>query len=293
MTQEELDRYKEILKQVLFAFDEFCCNHDLNYFAACGTAIGAVRHNGFIPWDDDIDVYMLREDYNRLLELRNELSLNTNYKIVNLGDEGYIYPFAKMIDKRTTLIEDKTYPSCIIGANIDIFPLDEAEGSIDEIQKKRDKYMLLYYRHLSTYKRVSIRYIASCIKHATISSLAISLSSISKKRKIRQELIDYEIELSKEKGTKLYMHRADFPLSKELYPKEWFKSYKYVPFEDIKIRINDHIDEYLRKLYGDYMTFPPIEERIPKHIHYYLNLKEGLTESEIQARIRQGEFTVL
>lgn len=291
MNEKELELYKQKIKDVLRFFDDFCREYNLRYFAACGTAIGVVRHKGFIPWDDDVDVYMLREDYNRLLSLRSQLK-DQRYQIVTLGDKGYIYPFAKMIDTHTTLLEDVNYPSCIIGAYIDIFALDSTDAEKDEVQKKRDKYMRLYNNHLSTYHRISLRYLASCIKHVKYKSFILSCIPLFAKNIIRKHFHNYEIELSKECGHYLYFHRADFPLSKELYPKEWFCNSYDEPFEDIKIKVNNNVEDYLKKLYGDYMVLPPVEERVPKHIHYYINLKERLTAQEIKKRIAKGEYSV-
>lgn len=118
----DFKRYKEILLKSLKYFDNFCNKHNLLYYAAYGTALGAIRHHGFIPWDDDIDVFMPRKDYEKLLSLKEEIKKD-HYYVFDPSDQGYYKQFAKMVDMKTSLWELKEIPF-MIGVFIDIFPLD-------------------------------------------------------------------------------------------------------------------------------------------------------------------------
>ena len=111
MDTEQHNGYREVLLQTMKAFISFCKEHQITYYACGGTAIGAVRHGGMIPWDDDIDVYMDRTNYNRFISLWTSLqSKYPDYEVVCLGDDGYYLPLTKFADKRTTVWETPEYP---------------------------------------------------------------------------------------------------------------------------------------------------------------------------------------
>lgn len=292
MEGEVLAKYKEVLLKTLKFFDEFCTEHNLNYFASSGTAIGAVRHNGIIPWDDDIDVYMLRKDYNRLLELRNEL-LAYGYRICALGDKECIYPFIKFYDANTTYIEDAYTSRCSIGVFIDIFALDEVSGTPEEVEKRKEKYLKLYKDFLISFRYPDWENVKDWLKNRYYRTLAISALPHSIKKRIRERFISYESEWSRDSGDFLYFHGCFLGIDRELFPKEWFQNYHYVPFDSYRIRVNDNVHEYLSLLFGDYMTPPPVEKRNERHRYLYLNLKEGLPAEEVEKRLKVGETIVI
>ncbi len=291
MDKDALRIYKSKLIDVLISFDNICIRHGLNYYACSGTAIGAIRHKGIIPWDDDIDVLMPRDDYRKLVEVTSEND-NGRYKLAKLGDEGYIYPFGKYYDSLTTLIEHKEYPSCILGVFIDVFPVDEVAGPIEEIRTKKSEYNKRFQSFQNTYLKLNWHYIASCLYHMRIGRLTeIILCSIipSKKDRLRKNFVEYEEKWSQEIGNWLMVHHAEYSLEKELLDPSWFESYFYVPFDNYKIRVCKGYDLYLKKMHGDYMTPPPVELQKTRHYHYYLNLKEGLDIDSVKERIRHGE----
>ena len=294
--EKVLTSFKKKLVGTLYAFDKFCESNDLDYFVCSGTAIGAIRHKGFIPWDDDIDVYMPRKDYDKLVAVRGKLS-NSGYNIVTLGDEGYMYSFAKFYDTNTTLVELKEFPSCSIGVYVDIFPLDETSLNVDELKKKKEKYEKLFHNFQFTYFKPSLRWICGKLCRFQFISLIKDLyycySSEEQKNLIRNIFIQYENDWKKDNGNKLFYHHATYALNKELFEKEWFTSFIYVPFEDIKVRICTCYDQYLTRLFGDYLKLPPEKDRLPHHFQYYLNLKEGLTSEQVIERVRNGEFLVI
>ena len=132
-TVEELQKIElEILKYI----DKVCKENNLTYFLAYGTLIGAIRHKGFIPWDDDVDIQMPRDDYNKLCDILKEE--NGRYKLLDHKEGlGYIYPFAKVIDSNTRLIETGLTETVNMGVYIDIFPIDGTPNDF----KKRKKYL--------------------------------------------------------------------------------------------------------------------------------------------------------
>ena len=105
MTYSE-SRYKEILLKTMKAFIAFCKEHDIEYMAAYGTILGTIRHKGLIPWDDDIDVFMTRENYEKFLQFKKDV-FKTGYEIIDKNDKGYYLPFAKFCDANSTIWEKK------------------------------------------------------------------------------------------------------------------------------------------------------------------------------------------
>ena len=117
-----LNKYKSKVLEVLKYTIKFCEKNNLKYYLADGSALGCVRHKGYIPWDDDIDIYMPRKDYNRLISLKEKVSLD-GYTVKSLKDKNYYLTFAKIYDSNTTVWEFKDCPD-ILGVYVDIFPLD-------------------------------------------------------------------------------------------------------------------------------------------------------------------------
>ena len=126
-----IDNLKKVELDILICFDRICRENSLRYSLAYGSLLGAVRHKGFIPWDDDIDVIMPRADYEKLLKLDN---IGENMKIFHFRNSDYFYPFAKMCDIRYKLFESYRPEKCL-GPYIDIFPLDY----LPDDKRKRDK----------------------------------------------------------------------------------------------------------------------------------------------------------
>ena len=138
------DEVKKIELQLLLKFDELCKKHDLQYSLCGGTLLGAIRHKGFIPWDDDIDVMMPRDDFEKLLKLEKTQASDQVEKLVSWKSGKSIYPFIKMINTKTVLKEkylDKEYTT---GVWIDIFPIDGMPEDQKIVDKKYKK--VIFYK---------------------------------------------------------------------------------------------------------------------------------------------------
>ena len=147
------NRYKKVLLETMKAFIDFCSQNKLEYVAAYGTALGAVRHKGLIPWDDDIDVFMTRDNYEKFLECREKAKL-AGYEIFDLNDEGYYLPFAKFCNANTTLWEVERLPF-VMGVFIDVFPLDftsEDESYSVEVRRQYKEFWGWYFQSLKKFK---------------------------------------------------------------------------------------------------------------------------------------------
>ena len=296
MDPKVTELYKKKLIETLDAFTEFCENNNLHYTAAGGTAIGALRHKGIIPWDDDIDVCMLRQDYDKLLQIKNKL-IGSKYAIATPEDENYIYPFAKFYDTTTTLVELKSFGSCVSGAYIDIFILDEVVGSFEEIRTRKQKYDYLFMRYQQSFRHFTFEYFIKNLLKGRFEEFKSGLSMLfgrkKETKKRREAFFNYDQDWKKEKSNRVFNHHTFYKIEKELFPKEWFSSFKKVSFENTSIYVSTDIEKYLTQLFGDYMTPPSADKQVSMHYHYYLNLKEGLTLEEVNKRIAIGEHTVI
>lgn len=295
MEPEYLKKLQEkTLKTLKFSIN-FFEQHNLRYFAFSGTCLGAVRHHNMIPWDDDIDLLMPYEDYQKFLKLKQEIDNTGKYKLLTPDTPGYYDPICRITDTTTSIWRYYLNP-IIFGAQIDIFPLYETDINDNEILKTMlDENLSRTWR----YQRANQKYpwirFWENIQHRHLRGLLKNIKwafSTRKVEKYKMELEEFQSKLNVPGGHRL-VNFAAFVYGLEIYEKEWFADYIEMPFADFRIRVPVGYDEYLKSIYGDYMKLPPIEERAPKHGDYYINLSEGLTLDEVRKRISKGERKVL
>lgn len=249
----------EIVKEVI----SICEEHNLVYYIIGGTLLGAIRHKGFIPWDDDIDLGMPREDYELFLELApNNLSshlLVVNYKI----DTKYQYYITRVRDTETKVEElrignDSKYTN----ASIDIFPLD---GSPNNTLLRKLYYLkVMYHRALmSLCYKDSIdlarkRSVMEKLLLATMKLLPIDkiFDPTKEKNKIDRIMRKYKVLSSNYVGCLMGAYRT-----REMVPASFYGEGAFYSFEDIMLRGPKDYDRFLTMVYGDYMELPPVEAR--------------------------------
>lgn len=273
---------------ILKAFIKICEEYGLTYYCCAGTAIGAVRHHGIIPWDDDIDVIMPRPDYDRLLQIAKHTDFGNYELITPYDDETYPLYFSKLANKNTTLIEDRQIP-CVIGLYVDIFPLDATDDDVEKAMRLKDKYTKIINRlnAVSTHNTFG-EYMALLMDvkewgRFVIKTLAYFCRPALRRHLIRQmdrmsHLYDYETAKNVQVYTGSYGHR-------EVFPKSWLGKGKEFRFEDTTVLLPENYDEYLRHFFNDYMQFPPEEQRIEKHNRAYLNIHRKETRDEIRKKV--------
>lgn len=275
---------------------KFLKQHNLRYIACGGTVLGAVRHHGFIPWDDDIDICMPRADYEKLLILKDELKKD-GHDIYSINtDLNYYLPFAKLVDLTTTLWATPYFPF-VTGVFVDIFPLDcfdKNNEEITNIQRRGWKVFLNYKRSIVSGGLLDIpKYITQKkygIAYRIIRNKILPASSHSKLK----AFLDFEKEHSGTCGDKCVFVFSDY--IGKITKTSMYTNTIEIPFEDTSVLIPKDYDEYLSLLYGDWRTPPPkeIQQRATHdYCTYYLNLRERLTLEQVKERIKQQEFFVL
>lgn len=257
--------YKKVLIKTFEAFIDFCKTHNIHFVAAYGTVLGAVRHKGLIPWDDDIDVMMDRRNYERFVNLKSSPSLG-HYEICCHGDKHYPYPFAKFCDATTTVMESfgNLVFKCVHGVYIDVFPIDEVgEEERAKVLKRR-------------YRRVTHKYQTGqiCILPNEMRLVFPGLKKLYYRllrRYLSKRMLKMERLIAHERGDKMMYYRSMIPYENSLLEKSWIYDTIDVAYEQLTIPIPRDYDAYLSRNYGDYMTPPPPEQRLP-HLHTFVDL---------------------
>lgn len=260
MENLDITKLKQIELDILIHIDQFCRLHDIKYTLAYGTLLGAVRHKGFIPWDDDIDILMLREDYNRFEKLYLEND-DSHYKLLNdVTVKKYTFPFIKISDESTVLRE---YERGIYGGvYIDVFPLDDI--CVDDTELERYSKEILSINIRDCYKHKLIEKRLSILKRIYVSLYKFwkswNVNVVEDHKKINSLLS----KISKGKSRDL-VAELSFADSVKLFPKSYFEDIMEIEFEGNKFPIPKEYDKVLSILYGNYMQFPPINERKSGH----------------------------
>ena len=273
MREIKPDEMKARLVTMVQELDRICDENGLTLYMSGGTLLGAVRHKGFIPWDDDIDMYLTRPDYDKLIEImrgRNEVDQFKLYE--HKLQKEYIYPFAKYVDSKTLLIEKGGYAGIDMGLYIDVFPVDGLGNTIEEAKrqmKKTNKYTILNLARLVKPWRKEVSFVKNfaiaCLRvlSDTIGSDKLLAKLDRQLRKVPYETSKYVGEFVDEIGEKRIM------LKEEMY-----SEYVLMEFENIKLKAPKNWDKWLTQFYGDYMTPPPIEKRISTHGYELYDLEE-------------------
>ena len=241
---------------MLKKFDQICKKYNLSYFVYYGTLLGAVRHHGFIPWDDDIDVVMFRDDYERFQSIAPS-EFTEPYFFQNTYTDRLIWPFSKIRDSRTTGIEFPDMKDFNQGIFMDIFPLDSVPDGITESFSKAREYQGLLWNTLSDPEKVLL-YVERELKAEKWSiSEAQFFLDITKLDIIERFKVFEELCLAYfDKTTRLnYIMDELCPSNYKNVEKSWFKDTVYLPFENMLVPAPSEYDKALRQCYGDYHEF--------------------------------------
>ena len=252
----DIHELRQIQIGILDEVHQYCEAHGLRYFLSSGTLIGAVRHKGYIPWDDDIDIYMPRKDYEQFLR---EFKGSEQFKLLNPAKEPhYYYTFAKVVDLRTRMVEDET-EGFEIGVFMDIFPVDYVTDNLQERERVFKLKKLLY--KIRRCKISNSNPLQSRLAYIVYKYLPLSVKQIE--RKIRRLIV-----LEEPTHTVCNMTEAG-PKIKGCFPAADIATSIDIEFEGKLYKTMVGYKDYLERTYGDYMTLPPVEQRVTHHFEAY------------------------
>lgn len=263
LDEKELEELKKIEVNMLNSIHTTCEKMGIKYSLAAGTLLGAARHKNFIPWDDDIDIMMLREDYEKFLKKGSEL-LGGKFIIVTYKDyAGYGMPFAKVMKKDTKLVEINTRNSnAPNGIFIDIFPIDYAPQNFE---KRKEIFKCIRKQKSLLLCRSNYIWDKGWVFDSLYRVKGVMLRILPKRYFINK--IDKKIkESNQENSSCLISYCGDVSFDKSSYPIEWFAQYVDIEFGNYKFKVISGYKELLKLQYGNYMELPPKEKRLPHHV---------------------------
>lgn len=268
MKKIESEELKKIQYDILLYIKEVCEKHHIKYFIAFGTLIGAVRHQGFIPWDDDIDVVLLREDYERLAEVMKH-EQHEYYRFCDMRNMERCHgPYAIMEDKRTCVFHERFDQELLKneGVSVDIFPLDDVPDNTKELKR-----LLKYQKFWKACNnlRISVEFSdKDTALKKRVKKITKSFVDVMGKEKIYSGF-NKVLEQQSEGEYHLVADLMCAPQLNNCYRKELFQETVELKFEDDYFPAPKNYDEFLRTYYGDYMILPPEEERVSLHGYDY------------------------
>lgn len=259
MREIDSQELKSIQLSILRNVHKFCITHNIKYSLAFGTLLGAVRHQGYIPWDDDIDIMMLRSDYEKFIHSYT----SDKYKVItHTVDPHYMLPFAKVYALQTLINEDSNM-IVELGINIDVFPVDNYPQN-----ERNAKFFFLQKKIISDIHSLKIIKLSKqrnifknaflCISQFVLTFIPLSfltnlIERISKR---------YEYQVVSMVGV---LAPTDSKYKWKV-PKTVFNNYSSLAFEHESFMTIVDYDIYLKSTYGNYMQLPPIEQQISHHM---------------------------
>ncbi len=273
--QETLDKIQKVELDMLRDFDAMCEKHGIQYFAVGGTTIGCVRHKGFIPWDDDIDIGMVREDFEKFLRVANT-EYGDKYSVLNFeSDNTYPLMTTRWVKNGTVFLEESfKHLKCNFGIFLDLYCFDNV--SDDDKKMKKQCFWAWFWGKWMILRSVNdpvlyqtgfkAKFIRFCVK---IGNFFLRLFHVSPKffyKKAMKHVLKY-----KDVDTKRVAYMFDPNPGMSIMAKEDVLPTVKIPYEDTVIGSQKNVEKYIRFRFGDdFMTLPP-EEKRHNHVPYKLD----------------------
>lgn len=264
MDRKTLHIVQRYMLEIAKEIKRVCDENGIHYFLDSGSLLGAVRHHGFIPWDDDMDIGMLRDDYERFLNIAPE-KLDDHFLLQTWdNDPGYGLPYAKVQLKNTIYLENNAENvNCNHGIFVDVFPYDNFP---DKPDKKQGKALYFYqilmkakckYKPWKQYEKTNIKKYVGYIPVRFI-ALFVSKKNLIQKYDVLAEKYNYQP--TKNKYSQGASHYEEWVM-----PSKVLENLTSIPFENIQFSVPEDYDTYLTQVYGDYLKLPPEDQRENRH----------------------------
>ncbi|MGF7184762.1 lipopolysaccharide cholinephosphotransferase [Desulfitispora alkaliphila] len=270
MDNNTIEKLKDIELEILIHIDKLCKQHNLKYYLVGGTLLGAIRHKGFIPWDDDIDIGMMRDDYNKLIQILIEEKSN-KYFVQNFNtDPEYPRYITKVRVNGTQFMEGhlENY-NMHHGIFIDIFPLDK----IKEKNEKKLDFRVNFTNKILTLRTVRNNHTEHLSKNKKILAKIIRPLTFLLPLSFYNKLIDYIYEYENDKDCKYVTNfGSQYGWRKQTFPIDVYGEGTYLEFEGHQFMAPAKWEVILKSLYGDYMKLPPEEKRNSGHDVVHIDL---------------------
>lgn len=262
---------------ILKCFINICENRELKYWLAGGSCLGAIRHQGFIPWDDDLDVYMPRDDYEKLWVLYENQIVDDHFKLCRTSaQKNYHHRVMQMVDLNTTFVHSRNKDEDLEhGVYIDIIPIDACPDHVLQRGNQFFNAVLFSICNIQCKPEYNGGKMTRLMNIGTTSLLKLIRSPESR----------YRVWTAAEKRMSKYNWHtvssvkcitSQFHELTTAFPKEWF-GFRKERFEDIEVCVPKEAERYLEKMYGDYMSLPPEEQRVARHNIEFMDLDNSYT----------------
>lgn len=265
--QDSSDLIRKVQMEIMDVIHDFCEKNDIDYFLTGGSLIGALRHNGYIPWDDDIDIMMFRDDYDRFIELFNKS--NSRYHAYSLKDEGYNYHFSKISDDQTQLDETNISAHDLkLGICVDLFPLDKYPEYADDTPILRKLHNLDKKMYGKSFRMENLR--TRSFKQQMLICAYKLWGLFETKHSLGEKQEAIARAFANEETDRYSVITCHLKKNFSKISRQATVAIDHI-FEDRIYKIPSTYDEYLTQQFGDYMTPPPEMEQ---KSHHSFTLKE-------------------
>ncbi|MFC6181133.1 LicD family protein [Lactiplantibacillus daowaiensis] len=241
---------------------KICDAEKIDYFLIGGSLLGAIRHQGFIPWDDDIDIGMRRSEYQRFIAVANKyLDPDAYFLQTGASDPDYGLSYMKLLDVNTYIEEKNNVNNAFKGVFVDIFPFDKIPA--DE-ELRRSQMMHFKLEDAAILLRLNYNFVKTPLRNLITKKTPQQLADVNDHKQQRE---DY-MRLYENSDARTYKNLASqYDYDKEILSDDELTELQLAPFETIQVKIPAAYDAILTRMYGDYMQLPPENQRVEKHLN--------------------------
>jgi len=252
--QVELDLMQTVIN--------ICDTEKIDYFLIGGSLLGTIRHRGFIPWDDDIDIGMRRSEYQRFITVANRyLDPNEDFLQTGASDPDYGLSYMKLLDVNTYIEEKNNVNNAFKGVFVDIFPFDKIP---DDEALRRSQLMHYKLEDAAILLRLNYNFVKTPLRNMLKKKTAQQLAEVNA---LKQDREGY-MRLYEQSDSRTYKNLASqYDYDKEILSHAELTDLVDAPFENITVKIPRAYDEILTRMYGDYQQLPPVDQRVEKHLN--------------------------